>query len=445
MAKIEIRTSKPGSDIWIAAGRNRAKSADKRLEEPLGDGLYLISQLSGNQSFAYRYASPSTHKPVKLTLGSVNLNRKLEAGVEPDFDDPDGLSKEMAVTLASWCRLQVRQKRDPKAVMDQRRQEMQKLSQMTFEGPIFDSLIVEFMKNYPPVRAGRPATEATMKQTALLLGLKFDGKDWTANGNGLLSKWTGKVFASHDGTPKLTRKAAYEALKDMPPVTANRTLSALKLFGRWCVTHEHLTANPFAEMTKPHGEEPRDRTLKPDEIKALWQIVETADESSPIKYPYGRMAQLCLVTACREWQELGKATWVDVDLEGKVLRIPRGRTKNKKDAYFKVPLTDLALKVIDSLPRKGKWLFSSITDDDKPVRKETAGERFKEPKDFTYHDLRRTAYSAIMEEFGYVVADMVTGHALPPMAQTYGSGAEMGDWKRRALESWANRLKAIVK
>lgn len=433
------------SPKWIWEGKDRAKASGKRLEEPLGEGLYLVTQPSGNQSFAYRYASPITHKPVKLTLGAVNIDRKLELGEAANFDDPDGLTNDMAVTLAKWCRSEVKAKRDPTMTRDRRRQEVQTLSQLTFEGPIFDTLIIDFMESYPPVRASRPATEATKKQTALFLGLKPDGKGgWQANGNGLLSKWAGKVFASHDGTPKLTRRDAYEALKPMKPVTANRTLSALKLFGRWCVAHEHLTANPFAEMTKPHGEEPRDRTLTPEEIKTLWKTIEEADESSPIKYPYGRMAQLCLVTACREWQELGKATWADVDLEGKVLRIPRGRTKNKKDAYFKVPLTDLALKVIDSLPRKGKWLFSSITDDDKPVRKETAGKRFKEPKDFTYHDLRRTAYTAIMETHGYVVADMVTGHALPPMAQTYGSGAEMGDWKRKALESWEARLKKII-
>lgn len=323
---------------------------------------------------------------------------------------------------------------------------------MTWEGHLVNTLFVEFMQNYPPVRAGRPATETTKRLTAGFLGLKPDGKGgWQPNGNGILKHWQGKVFASMDGTPKLTRRDAITILRDIKPVTSNRTLSALKLFGRWAVENEYVSVNPFENIRKLFGEEDRTRTLKADEIKALWQVVETAKEGEAISYPYGKAAQLILATGQRPGEVFG-ATWQEFDFAERQWTIPKSRTKNRK-ADFVVPLSELALRVLACLPVRGHYLFTALGANDRPARKETAKARLGKPvakqlgrtvEHWTYHDLRRTAYTAIMEDFGYVVADMVTNHAPPKMAQTYGSGANLDRWKWEALDAWGRRLEKII-
>lgn len=446
---------KAGSAVWISLGAKLAKLEGKRIEDQIPDcsGLYLISQPSGAQSWAYRYRRPADRKAAKLTLGKVDMSRKLEPGEEPDFDDPEGLTKEMAVTLASWCRMQVKARHDPAVTKQQRAAEMEHLKRLVWEGHIVDNLFIEFMQNYPPVRAGRPATDSTKRLTAGFLGLRPDGKgSWEPNGNGVLSKWQGKVFATLDGTPKLTRKPTIDMLKEMKPVVSNRTLSALKLFGRWAVENEYVTVNPFESIRKQFGEDERTRTLKPDEIKALWQVVEmAATEGRAIGYPYGRIAQLILATGQRPG-EVQAATWSEFDFAEQQWTIPRQRTKNRK-GDFVVPLSELALEVLATLPDRGKYLFASVGSDDRPANKETAKHRFGKPVEdqlgqpvehFTYHDLRRTAYTAIMEDSGWMVADMVTNHAPPKMAQTYGSGANLDRWKREALDAWGRRLEEVI-
>ncbi|MEZ0018447.1 site-specific integrase [Sinorhizobium fredii] len=445
---------KPGSVLWISAGAKLAKLEGKRIEDQIPDcsGLYLISQPSGKQSWAYRYRRPQDGKAYKLTLGKVDMSRKLEPGEEPDFDDDEGLTKDMAVNLASWCRMQVKAKRDPAVTKQQRASEMEHLKRLVWEGYTVDTLFVEFMQNYPPVRAGRSATDSTKRLTAGFLGLKPDGKgSWQPNGNGVLSKWQGKVFATRDGTPKLTRRPTIDILKEMKPVVSNRTLSALKLFGKWAVVNEYVNVNPFEGIPKQFGEEERDRTLKPDEIKALWNVVETAKEGDAVRYPYGRIAQLILATGQRPGEVLA-ATWSEFDFAEQQWTIPRQRTKNRK-ADFVVPLSELAFRVLATLPDRGNYLFASVGSNDRPANKETAKHRFGRPvadqlgrpvEHFTYHDLRRTAYTAIMEDSGWMVADMVTNHAPPKMAQTYGSGANLDRWKREALDAWGKRLREII-
>lgn len=426
-----------------------AKQTGKRVEKPIpgNPGLYAVAQPSGAASWAFRYRRPTDGKAAKLTLGPLS-NDTADDGppiiAEPEFGEP--LDVDAAKVLAERCRLMLKRKIDPATFVRQQAEEARDLERAVWEGHLFDTLVVEFLKHYPPVRAGRPATANTVQQTAFLLGLKPDGKGgWQPTGNGVLSKWQGKVFSDRDGTPRLTRKAAFDILEKMKPVTANRTLTALKLFGRWAVEREYVTANPFSEMRKPNGEEPRDRTLTAEEIGTLWQVVEAADPGSTVA-TNGRIAQLVLVTGQRPG-EVREVTWDEFDFAEREWTIPKRRTKNRKADHV-VPLTPLALEVLAAIPKQGPFVFGR-EGGHRPVGKEPAKLKFgklmaKGRQPWTFHDLRRTAYTAMAEDFTYVVADMVTNHAAPKMAQTYGSGASLNRFKWEALDAWAKRLEGII-
>ncbi|WP_037468224.1 tyrosine-type recombinase/integrase [Sinorhizobium fredii] len=461
--------AKPGSEIWIQAGKTRAKTKGSRIEEPLGDGLYLLSPPTkdGQQSWTYRYRRPSDGKAAKLTLGKVDTNRKLEPGEEPDFDDPEGLTKDMAVTLASWCRVQVKNGRDPAAVKEQRRREFETLQRQTWEGHTFDELVVRFMENYPLIR-GRKARDSSKAATAGHLGLKWDKRTskWVPTGNGVLKHWQGKIFCKRDKTPVIDKAAAYTILEDKrdTPITANRTQSALRLFGEWCEDRSYVSVNPFATLKRLYEAKQRWRILTDDEIQALWQIVETAKPHEAIGYPYGKAALLGLILAQRPG-EIREAAWAEFDLtDAGTWTIPAARTKT--DAKHTVPLSQMARELLASLPVRGKYLFMAEGSNN-PVHKQSrvsarllqrvgkaVGRDYASEPDatkdnrysgkWTLHDLRHTAYSGITAlGFTSIIADKVTNHAAEGMAKVYDQHDYLAE-KREALDKWAKRLEKLI-
>jgi hypothetical protein len=64
---------------------------------------------------------------------------------------------------------------------------------------------------------------------------------------------------------------------------------------------------------------------------------------------------------------------------------------------------------------------------------------------WTYHDLRRTAYSGFQSlGFPVWIADAVTNHTLQGMAKVYGK-YDYAKEKRVALEAWARHVEGIVR
>lgn len=66
-------------------------------------------------------------------------------------------------------------------------------------------------------------------------------------------------------------------------VQANRTLTRLRTFFRWCIANDLLRTDPTAEVRKPAKEAPRDRVLSDDEIRilALHRAAGSSAEAGP--------------------------------------------------------------------------------------------------------------------------------------------------------------------
>jgi integrase len=240
------------------------------------------------------------------------------------------------------------------------------------------------------------------------------------------------------------------SLRKNAPVAANRTLSYLKTFFSWCVDQELIEASPAAAIKRPAKELKRDRVLTNLELRAIW----TACGDLGL---FGGPVKMMLATAQRR-SEVGETTWREIDKEQRVWRLARERTKAAR--AHEVPLSDLALAILDETPKVSDFVFASGRAagavngwskakrrlDDLAAKKllELAPETDGMLREWRLHDLRRTA-ATYMAKLGVdrVVIGKVLNHAEPEVTAIYDRHRYDLE-KRRALELWAARLKEIV-
>src|SRR6516162_4872242 len=125
--------------------------------------------------------------------------------------------------------------------------------------------------------------------------------------------------------------------------------------------------------------EARDRILTDDELRKVWRTTNGL---------YGAYVCFLLLTAARR-NEASEMTWAEI--EGGDWTLPAARNKTKVDLVR--PLSRAARAIIDALPRRGDFVFT--TDGLKPMANSTrAKHRLDDAsgtKGWTLHDLRRAA------------------------------------------------------
>ncbi len=159
--------------------------------------------------------------------------------------------------------------------------------------------------------------------------------------------------------------------------------------------------------------------------------------------------------------------WPEIDHDNALWVIPADRTKSGRET--EVPLSTLALEILDTLPRfaGGDFVFTT-TSGENPVSgfsksksrtdalileaaREQAEENGQDPElvkpmpPWRTHDLRRTARTGLAElGVPQIVAEKVLNHAeRNVLVKTYDRH-EYAPEKRDALERWANRLREIT-
>ena len=186
---------------------------------------------------------------------------------------------------------------------------------------------------------------------------------------------------------------------------------------------------------------------------------------------FGRAFRFLLATGQRR-SEVGAMTWREIARKEALWTLPKARTKAKR--LHTVPLSHLALSILDDCPKIGDFVFASGRSgavresemagpvalagwgkakerlDQLALRhaKALAAERGEnEPKEIAewrLHDLRRTA-ATHMARLGVdrLVISKVLNHAEGGVTKGYDRHG-YDDEKRRALDLWAQRLRAIV-
>lgn len=227
-----------------------------------------------------------------------------------------------------------------------------------------------------------------------------------------------------------TRTMPYGDRRDGRWARSNSAFWILRKFFQWCCDDDEgvnlLNASPAIGIRQPYPILERERVLTDSEIRWFWQA------TGELGFPIGPVSRLLLLTGQRR-SEIANLEKQQVDRESRMLRIPIRSDKSRRGHL--VPLSDLAMEILDQVPRlPGRPLlfsrdgvtplWSAFTTANQRLhrrmvelcRAETA-EAGGDPDAvgvewFVFHDLRRTA-ATLMCRLGHPleVVDRVMNHA----------------------------------
>jgi integrase len=247
-----------------------------------------------------------------------------------------------------------------------------------------------------------------------------------------------------------------DRIKARAPVMANRAYNLAHQAFTFAIRRDLVENNPFAGVGRPGGDEsPRERKLGADEIRTFWAALEAP--ATEISRSVRLGLKLILTTAQRPGEVAG-AEWSEIDTGAALWTIPASKSKNAR--AHRVPLSDLALELIEELRELAKGrphLLPSVHSNlkrDEPLSQRALSRALKNNHDdgklfglepFTPHDLRRTAAS-MMTTFGIqrLHVSKILNHTDQDITGAVYDLNDYGPEKQRALQTWADELQAII-
>jgi integrase len=251
--------------------------------------------------------------------------------------------------------------------------------------------------------------------------------------------------------------ALLKQVKKNAPIGVNRITAYVKKFFLWAIENDLVDDSPAASIKRPASEKDRarDRVLNDWEIRAFWLACGEMGA-------FGRAFRFMLATGQRR-TEVGAATWGEIDKSRALWTLSKGRTKANR--AHDVPLSGLALSILDECPKLGDFVFASGKSGNAGGQVALRGwsmakerlnalmvtharadgeEAPKENEEWHLHDLRRTA-ATHMARLGVdrLVISKILNHAEGGVTKTYDRHRYEAE-KRAALDRWALHLQAIV-
>lgn len=226
------------------------------------------------------------------------------------------------------------------------------------------------------------------------------------------------------------------------PYQANRVRALLSKLFNFAISRGLTEVNPAQLVEAPAPESRRERVLAPEEIRALWQVLE--EDGSLM----ARSFELRILTGQRSG-EVMRMRWEDLD--GDWWTLSGDLTKNgQPHAVFLSPQARAILDRLRSHAIDSPWVFPNPRDVSEPMTNwGKALPRFRQAAGiahFTAHDLRRTAGTG-MAELG--VPRLVVGKVLNHLSVDHGVTAiydrhDYREEKKQALLRWGQRVEEIV-
>jgi integrase len=255
----------------------------------------------------------------------------------------------------------------------------------------------------------------------------------------------------------ITRKDIIDLLDRMSERGANRRAGTARavissIFG-YGLDRGLAAANPATGLRNRHDYQPRDVVASKDDIRRLWQAMESGDAA--MSRPVIKIVKLALLTGLRRTEiAAAKKTELDLGSTSPVFTIPRGRAKNRN--AHRVPLCPRAATLFrEALTAAGDsaFVFPGERSDSHIASRSVskAMERTREKvgiKDITMHDLRRTA-GTYMSRLGVPkdVRERILNHGGSRKGSITDGVYNHYDYeaeKRAALELWADALDGIL-
>jgi integrase len=161
---------------------------------------------------------------------------------------------------------------------------------------------------------------------------------------------------------------------------------------------------------------------------------------------YGSLVRLLILTGQRRG-EIAGLTWAEVDLDKRLISLPRERVKN--DHAHEIPLSPQAVDLIEALPRNSDRYVLSLRGG--PIggfgKLKARLDKLCGVTDWVLHDTRRSAASGMARlGVGLPVIEKVLNHVSGSFAGVVGiyQRHDFAGEKRRALETWGAHVAGIV-
>jgi integrase len=229
--------------------------------------------------------------------------------------------------------------------------------------------------------------------------------------------------------------------------------TSLSAFFVWAMREGLIDANPVFNTNKATENDARDRVLKDNELRLIWNALPLPSNQ------YGAIVKLLALTAQRR-DEIGSLARSEIDTDAATITLPPERIKNKREHV--VPLSAPALAIIGAQPQRSNddgtprdllfgyrdGPFSGWSDaKEKLDAKITEANGGKPLAAWTPHDLRRTAATVMADRLGVQphVVEAILNHvgSRSGVAGIYNR-AKYEREKRAALDLWAQHLLDIV-
>jgi integrase len=363
-----------------------------RLEIPdaLLPGLYLVVQPSGTRSWAVRYRHNG--QPRKYTLGRY-----------------PAISLATARALGIKALRTVADNRDPAS----ERQEQRANS------------VAEVVARFLADHGRRRYRPRTFQEAERLLR------------QNLAARWGNQPLVGI--TRKQLRDMLAELVASGTPMLANRVHSIARKLFNWAVEQEIVAISPLAGVKAPAEERSRDRVLTDQELRAVWHAAGQLGV-------YGSLVRILILTGQRRG-EIAGLTWSEIDMDRRLISLPRDRVKN--DRAHEIPLSPQAAALIEALPRDSERYALSLRGG--PMngfgKLKARLNRLSGIADFTLHDLRRTVASGMARlEIALPVIEKVLNHTSGSFAGIVGiyQRHDFAKEKQAALEAWGDHVAAVV-
>lgn len=251
--------------------------------------------------------------------------------------------------------------------------------------------------------------------------------------------------------PAITRREVAQLLEDVAdktPALARYLHATLRRLFKWAVSRGDLVQSPMSDMPPPSPAAVRDRVLEDLELRAVWV------SAGELGFPFGSMFRLLLATGQRR-EEVGAMRWDEVDLGNRTWTIPATRAKNGRAQL--VPLNELAVGELETLPRSESELIFSTTGSTPPsgwskaksrlddIAEKSVPGAFRAP--WRTHDLRRTLATGL-QRLGvrFEVTEAVLNHVSGSRSGVAGIYQRHNwvDEKQVALDCWGRAVRQIV-
>ena len=249
------------------------------------------------------------------------------------------------------------------------------------------------------------------------------------------------------GDLPIDRIEVAHVMKVLEPIWTSRPETASRVRGRIETTIDWATARGYRKGENPARWKGHLQNLLPARNKVASVKHLPALPYAELPSFMGRLRELpgidaralefAILTAARSGEVIG-ARWAEIDLAARMWIIPPGRMKRHRE--HRVPLSDRAIEILESLPREGELVFigrraGKPLSEIAPLRTLRGLGR----DDVTVHGFRSTFRDWGSEQTAYPseMCEMALAHAVSNKVEAAYRRGDMLEKRRRLMADWA--------